>query len=99
MSADRIESRSPIPDDWPPRPADEVFPAVMNVVDAAMFLRYDARPGMTTAKAARMIRAMVKTGGLPCIGRVGRTLLFHRDAILRWLDERVDCENMTDHAP
>jgi hypothetical protein len=74
--------------DWPQRPQDEVFPEVMNTIDVAMFLRYDAREGVTPEKGARMVRLLVRDNGLPTLGRVGRCLLFCRSAVLAWLEDR-----------
>ena len=60
----------------------------MNTTDVAMFLRYDAREGMTPEKGARMVRLLVRDKGLPTLGRVGRTLLFRKSEVIGWLDTR-----------
>ena len=79
------------PNGWPERPGGEKFPEVLNVVDVAMLLRYDAVPGMTLNKAARDVRALVRDG-LPTVGKLGRRLLFRRDAVLAWLSQRGGTE-------
>ena len=76
------------PTGWPPRPQGEVFPEVMNTVDVAMLLRYDARTDVTPEKGARMVRLLVRDQGLPTLGRVGRTLLFRKPAVMAWLEGR-----------
>lgn len=39
----------------------------------------------TTRKA---VYALVERGGIPGVTRIGRRLLFRRDDVLAWLDER-----------
>ena len=77
-------------DGWPPRPPGEVFPEVMTTVDVAMFLRYDAKPGVTPDKARRNVRKLVKDSGLPTLGRIGSTLMYRKNAIIEWLAQRDD---------
>ena len=71
---------------WPPRP--EVFPELLDTVDLAMLLRYDASDNSTPDKGARMIRLLVRDAGLPVAGRVGRKLLFKKSQALEWLGSR-----------
>ena len=74
-------------ENWPPRPANEVFPEVMDTLLVAQMLLYDRR-GMTTDQARRCVRKLVKECGLPVLGRIGSCLMFKRDLVLRWLCER-----------
>ena len=73
---------------WPPRPEGEVFPELLTTTDVAQLLRYDARPGVTPEKGARMVRLLARDKGLPTLARVGRSLLFSKAAVLSWLESR-----------
>lgn len=75
-------------ENWPPRPANEVFPEVMDTLLVAQMLLYDRR-GMTTEQARRNVRKLVKECGLPTLGRIGSSLMFQRAALVRWLSERA----------
>ena len=74
-------------ENWPPRPANEVFPEVMDTLLVAQMLVYDKR-GMTAEQARRCVRKLVKECGLPTLGRIGSTLMYSKDDVLRWLRER-----------
>ena len=54
------------------------FPQFLTVDEVAALLR-------TSRKA---IYAMVERGQLPGVTRIGRRLLFRRDALLHWLDRK-----------
>ena len=74
-------------DRWPPRPADEVFPEVLDTIFVAQLLLYDLR-GMSPDQARRNVRKLVKEAGLPTLGRIGSTLLYRRAQVIDWLAER-----------
>ncbi|UCC31251.1 MAG: hypothetical protein JSU86_03035 [Phycisphaerales bacterium] len=75
-------------DEWPARPASEVFPELLDSMLVAQLLLYDRRPGVTPEQARRSIRGLVKKAGLPTLGRIGSGLLFRRDAVIAWLENR-----------
>ncbi len=77
----------PNAESWPPRPANEVFPDLCDTVLVAQMFLYDRR-GMTPEQGRRNVRKLVKEAGLPTLGRIGSTLMFHRENVLRWLSER-----------
>lgn len=72
---------------WPPRPANEVFPDLLDTVLVAQLLLYDHR-GHTVEQGRRAVRKLVKDAGLPTLGRIGSTLMLNKTAILTWLANR-----------
>lgn len=56
----------------------ELLPLLLTADEAAALLR----------KTRTAIYAMVERGQLPGVTRVGRSLLFHRDQLLDWLDQK-----------
>ena len=77
---------------WPPRPAGELFPPVLDTVRVAQLLLYDRR-GNTPDQARRNVRRLVAECGLPTLGRVGNGLLFDRDGVIDWVRNRNGAEN------
>ena len=73
---------------WPPRPAGEVFPELLDTILVAQLLLYDRR-GMTTEQARRNVRNL-RESGLPTLGRIGSTLMFRKDAVINWLASREE---------
>jgi len=76
-----------VADQWPPRPAGEVFPDLLDTMLVGQLLLYDRR-GMTPEQARRNVRALVRKAGLPTVGRVGNLLMFNKADVLRWLAAR-----------
>ena len=74
---------------WPPRPANEVFPELLDTILVAQLFLYDRR-GMTTEQARRNVRNLVRESGLPTLGRIGSTLMFRKDAVIAWLASRQE---------
>ena len=74
----------PQPARWPPRPVNEIFPDLLDTILVAQLLLYDRR-GMTTEQARRNVRKLVKEAGLPALGRIGSTLMYRRDDVVKWL--------------
>ena len=72
---------------WPPRPANEVFPELLDTLLVAQLLLYDRR-GMTPDQARRNVRKLVKEARLPTLGRIGSALLYRRADVIDWLAER-----------
>ena len=72
---------------WPPRPAGESFPPVLDTVLVAQLLLYDRR-GATIEQARRNVRRLVAEAGLPATGRIGSALMYKLDDVLDWLDTR-----------
>ncbi|MCP4251018.1 MAG: hypothetical protein GY778_28605 [bacterium] len=73
--------------DWPPRPKGEVFPELLDTLLVAQLLLYDRR-GMTPDQARRNVRKLVKESGLPTLGRIGSTLMYHKTAVIEWVGSR-----------
>ena len=74
-------------DQWPGRPANEIFPELLDTVLVGQLLLYDRR-GMTPEQGRRNVRKLVKVAGLPSLGRVGSTLLYRKEAVFEWLASR-----------
>lgn len=74
--------------DWPPRPAGELFPELLDTILVAQLFLYDRR-GMTTEQARRNVRNL-RESGLPTLGRIGSTLMFRKDAVIEWLASRQE---------
>ena len=72
---------------WPPRPAGEVFPELLDTILVAQLFLYDRR-GMTNEQARRNVRNLVRESGLPTLGRIGSTLMFRKEAVIDWLVSR-----------
>ncbi len=70
---------------WPPRPAEERFPPVLDTLLVGQLLLHD-RQGMTPQQSRRNVRLLVKRKGLPTMQRVGRGLLFSMSSVLAWLE-------------
>ncbi len=83
------ETATTTQDQWPARPAGEIFPELLDTVLVAQLLLYDRR-GMTTEQGRRNVRKLVKDAGLPTLGRVGSTLLYRKEAVIEWLASRGD---------
>ena len=74
-------------DGWPPRPAGEVFPELLDTILVGQLLLYDRR-GMTQEQARRNVRRLVKEAGLPTLGRIGSSLMFRPGDVVAWLESR-----------
>ena len=72
---------------WPPRPAGEVVPDLLDTLLVGQLLLYDRR-GMTPDQACRNVRKLVKESGLPTLGRIGSTLLYDKAAVIAWVGSR-----------
>ena len=71
---------------WPGRPANEIFPELMDTTLVAQMLLYDLR-GKTPEQGRRNVRKLVHEYGLPTLGRMGSSLYFDREAVKAWLVE------------
>ena len=76
---------------WPPRPANEVFPPLLDTLLVAQLFPYD-RLGMAIEQARRNIRKLVRESGLPTLGRIGSMLMFRQTAVIEWLAHRKDVD-------
>ena len=79
MNNDRTDAN-----EWPERPAS--WPEIITETELAMILRLDE--GRSIESAKRSVRFIRRTQGLPDLGRVGRQVLFRRDAVFEWLAAR-----------
>jgi hypothetical protein len=74
-------------DGWPVRPEGEVWPPILDEVQAAQYLHLDGE-GRTIASAKRTMRYLRRNAGLPSPGRIARKVLYRREAIDAWLAAR-----------
>jgi hypothetical protein len=73
--------------DWPPLPANGVFPETLSTVEVAQLLRYDA-DGTSVERARRNVQWLVRERGLPVLGPVGQKYVYSKQAVLAWLAAR-----------
>ena len=81
---------------WPPRPAGEVFPDLLDTLHVAQLLLYDRR-GMTPEQGRRNVRKLRKESGLPSLGRIGSTLMYQKAAVMKWLASRNNLDVEPEH--
>ncbi len=81
--------------EWPPRPAGEVFPELLDTLLVAQLVLYDRR-GMTPEQARRNVRGLVKNAGLPVLGKVGSALMYRKVDVIEWPAGRDVDESDTD---
>ncbi len=85
----KVETMNP-ESGWPDRPAN--WPPVLNETQAAQYLHLDGE-GRTIESAKRTLRFLRKNSGLPSPGRVAKNVLYRREAIDHWLEQREQVGN------
>ena len=70
--------------EWPARPEGEVFPELLDTLLVAQLLLYDRR-GKNVEQARRNVLGLVKSQGLPSLGRIGSTFMYRKTDVIDWL--------------
>ncbi len=90
-------STGPITFDWPERPANEVFPELLDTIHVAMLFLFDKR-GQIPEQGRRNVRKLIKDADLPTLGRIGSTLMFRKADVIDWLANRNGVDSGDDDA-
>ena len=77
-------SRHPANSGWPPLPENGAFPEVLNTVEVAQLLRYDAE-GVSVDRGKRNVQWLVRNRRLPVLAKLGQKYLYSKSAVLAWL--------------